>query len=440
MELKMTFSLDQFKKNGIMFRQDFGMKPSLDNARLYTLESKFNKGVGLKSAMNRLKERISIDYFNEIEASQTEARAFANVVFPAYRLLLPEVLMDDWLSIMGPHQKNRRDHSLHQPLTAFIVSELLGGGDPDKALEVDGKSLLSACADILCTSSQTAYLRDFFETIYPYGMPRNSFARKTWSEAIFYQTAITAALYHDIGYPWQFLNKVGANIDVVNKIGDRLSDISATSISEQISDRLLQYPFHGYSDIPQYASIAEWDKEVANLIEKASRETHGFPGALAFMWLNDYIRKFSGKLDLKQANIRFIQEWAAVGIMMHDMVWQYYGKSQTPDNPRYKLSMSTDPLSCLIAMADVLEEFSRPKANYSVFKKGIVTRFKYPCKRTKVIVKGRTLLIIYQYQNKREAVNQREVRVNEINNYFNPSKGYIDLSAIGVDDVICWVR
>jgi len=440
MELKLEFSLDQFKKNGISFRNTFGMKPSLDYFRLYELEGQFNKGIGLKIALGRLKERTPSDYYNEIEASQTEARTFANHVFPAYRLLLPEVLMDDWLSIMGPHQKNRRDHSLHQPLTAFIVSELLGGGDPEKALDVNGKSLLSLCAEILCKDKRTTYLRDFFENLYPYGLPRNVFARKTWAEAIFYQTAITAALYHDIGYPWQFVNKVKGNIDIINRIGANTVYKGSTGVSEQIRDRLLQYPFHEYSDIPQYASTAVWDKEVERLVDKAYRETHGFPGALAFTWLNDYVRKFSGSPDLKQANIRFVQEWASVGIMMHDMVWQYYGKNKTPDNPRYKLSMSTDPLSCLIAMADVLEEFSRPKAKYSVNKLDIVTSFNPSCNSTTVKVRGRKLFIIYKYPSRGEAVRQREDRMKEINSYFNPTNGYIDLSTIGIDKVVCKVK
>ena len=63
---------------------------------------------------------------------------------------------------------------------------------------------------------------------------------------------------------------------------------------------------------------------MTGLIEKGLRDSHGLPGALGFMCLNDKIRKFSQIPSLKEASYRLVLDWAAVGIMMHDMEGLYW--------------------------------------------------------------------------------------------------------------------
>ena len=438
----MDFSVTLFKQKGIQFPTTFKMRESLDFQKLYCLEHQFSeRGIKIGTVLKRLKKRTSVEYYNHIQAAQTETQKFAINAFPPYKLLLPDVLMDDWLSIMGPHQKNRRDHSLHQPLTAFIISELLGGGKVGQGLVMpSGRTLLEECTRMFLEMPGTKYLRDYFEELYKNKLPPEGYIRETWARAIFYHTAIIAAVFHDIGYPWQFLNKVGGNIELVNKEGVGMPASTGGSIMNYIENRLLVYPFYGYSDTPQCKPITPWNRDIVRHIDDAYKNTHGFPGALVFMYLNDAVRKFTGNNSIKQANNRFIQDWATVGIMMHDMVGRYYGKSKGPDHCRFRLSIDKDPLSCLIAMADILEEFGRPLARFSVTNQETITKFTYPCIATSVEIKDRTLEITYTYSSKGEKAKNEMWRKNEVEDYFRVPSGYIDLEAIGIERVTCVVK
>ncbi len=441
----MEFSFDLFRKNGIQFPTTFKMPESLDFRSIDRMEQVFSEeGTKIGTALRRLKKRTPDYYYNSILLAQTEAQNYSINSFPLYRLLLPDVLMDDWLSIICPHMKGKRDHSLHQPLTAYIVSELLRGGDDKKGLRLpSGKPLLDACAEMFLDKQGTKYLRDYYEVLYP-EMPPKGYIRNTWAKELFYQTSIIAALFHDIGYPWQFLNKVGSCTGIVNREGLLMEDSSGECIYNFIEKRLLAYPFYAYSATPQHSSTASWNLEVVKLIDEAYRKTHGFPGALAFMYLNDSIRKFAGNLSMKQADCRFIQDWAAVGIMMHDMVWRYYGKNMRPDQPRFRLSMDKDPLSCIIAMADVLEEFGRPSADFRADvnnDRGVCVSFNdSPCKKTIINVNASTLEITYQYNTIEDRIKYEKGRKDEIENYFKKPFGFIDLSAIGINKVLCDVK
>ena len=246
----MELSVNNFKKNGIRFSSVFSMRSSLDHQKLYEIGKIFSdNGVRIGTALRRLKCRTSADYYHHILAAQTVAMKYAIHSFPPYKLLLPDVLMDDWLSIMGPHQRWRRDHSLHQPLTAYIVSELFKGGKQGKGLVLSsGKSLLEECARMFLEMPGTGFLRNYYEDLYGKGLPPKGFIRDSWARAIFYQTAIIAALFHDIGYPWQFINKVGSHIDIINNGCVGSYDSMSKGIFDYIRDRLLIYPFYGYSD------------------------------------------------------------------------------------------------------------------------------------------------------------------------------------------------
>ena len=437
----MEFSVDLYLKRGIRFPSSFKMRESLDYRKLYVLEQQFSKnGVTIGTALKRLKSRTTVDYYNHILAAQTDAMRYAINVFPPYKLLLPDVLMDDWLSIIGPHQKGRRDHSLHQPLTAYIVSELLKGGDDGKGLVLSSKkSLLDECSRMFLEMPGTGYLHNYYKVLYPKGLPPDGYIRNTWAKEIFYHTAIVAAIFHDIGYPWQFMNKVGSSIELVNNGRVGAQEQTVKGIQEYIKGRLLTYPFYGYSDVPQQRNTVPWDRAVDSLIDSSYKRTHGFPGSLAFMYLNDAVRVFIGDHNINQAESRFIQDWAAVGIMMHDMVEQYYGQNNGPDQPRFKLYIEKDPLSCIIALADVLAEFGRPSAKFKVDNDSVKTRFDYPCEKTITEVRGNTLMITYKYSSRAARAQNEDWRKKEVESYFRFPSGFIDLSEIGIDRVTCEV-
>ena len=159
--------------------------------------------------------------------------------------------------------------------------------------------------------------------------------------------------------------------------------------------------------------------------------------------MNDKIRKFSQIPSLKEASYRLVLDWAAVGIMMHDMEGLYWDdkKKNNPKNPILRLSFDLDPLSSLISMADILEEFYRPaaqfKLNVTKTAQSVQLNYGFPCDKTEVYVKGKTLYIRYKYKESKDAALNRNRRIDEVNEYFNPSNGYVDLSSLGITGVDC---
>lgn len=437
----MTFNLDGFHEYQKPYPQVFNFKKTMSVSRYNELDKKFDGCVDKDEVFERLRDRMSGDYFNHAVKAQTSAISFSEYMFPAYKYLLPDVLMDDWLSIICPHKKGKRDHSLHQPLTAYIVAELLGVNDSSRAFVIDKQTLLSRCAHLLIDekNTHTAYLRQYFLNLYQREFPLKSKRMKEmWAERLFSQAAIMAALFHDIGYPWQFLYLLGKGPSNVELIANPVH--AAQQVINEIENRLLVYPFYGYSLSSKHLPVVSYRKELLLMIQDAIHKTHGFPGALAFTYLNDVVRDYPADLDFEGATCRFIQDWAAVAIMMHDMVRLYRSDDGEILHPQYKLRFDTDPLSCLIAMADILEEFGRPAASFKSYTHGTVTRYNYPCDSTIVDVNQSTLEIIYTYSNKSDAAQYRPIREKEVNAYFNSDNCFIDMKAIGLNNAHCVVN
>lgn len=446
----MVFSIDNFKQRNIALNAVFKMEGSLDMASLDNMRQgwKANDGVDYADALRIIGQRISIEYYNEIQAAQSRAIDFSKSLFPAYEFLLADVIYDDWMSIVDPHQKHKRDHSVHQPLTAFVVSELLGRGVAAQALQIDGQSLLTICTNKFLQADNTGYLRKYLNDLYPsidIEKMKTEQSRYMIAETLFYEASVMAALFHDIGYPWQYIKKVCSGIDFANETVNTGLSFSPEGLYEQIKDRLLIYPFYGYSASAMNHPTGRIKQEVLRNIEDAFTNTHGFPGALAFQQLNDVVRKFPMNIKYNDAIFRFMQDWAAVGILMHDMVWQYYGGwdghvvGRKPLNPQYRLSFDTDPLSCLIAMADIFEEFARPLARFNSYTRGVVTTFEYPCEKTEITVNGKTLYVKYTYSDKTLAAGNRNFRMKEVDDYFNDECGFVNLASIGIDKAVCEV-
>lgn len=437
----MLFDTDKYQKDGILFPKTFHTVYSLDKSKYYAKEQAYreNKGLSIDQTFDNLKKRTSSEYFNNVIGAQVEALSYSDYVFPAYRFLMPDALMEDWLAIIDPHCDNRkRDHSLHQPMTAFIVSRMLRDDNPQDLLTIGGMSLLDHCATILLNEEKTQYLRDYFAELYP------AIKKQSWSPIllrkfardIFYQVAVVSALFHDIGYPWQFANGIGKSLKIADYDQKNFKSRSVSIMMNAVSNRLLAFPFHGYSATSILHPTDNWTMKLQDSIESAFYNTHGFPGALAFTHLTDEIRKFPNELNLNDAVYQFIVDWASVGILMHDMPDQY-AKDGKVLNPQYRLSIDTDPLSCLIAMSDILEEFNRPKSSFSSDKDRVTIKYDSPCIATKINVVGDTLHITYLYENNVAATRNKKRREDEVFVYFNPNSGYIDLSAIGINKVEC---
>lgn len=445
--MKMDFSFDIYQDPGRVINyldKHLSFLPP-DRAQ-YTemLNKQKDDGFTFDRTLEELEKRTTDEYYRKVEAAQTHARRYARKVFPAYEFIMPDAVTDDWLSAMDWHKKYpTRDHSLHQTLTAYIVSTLLGNGDPSKGLMLSEEdSLLSRCAKQMLEGQKMTYLRDYLKDIdLDYEAHKNDYGY-SWAVEVFYETALLAAQFHDIGYPWQFINTIANELKTASyeKVSGILLD--AVKAYDYVKDRLLIYPFFGYQEQDIKGKNNEKTDKAKSLLEKGTKKTHGLPGALGFMCLNDTIRKYGMTThDFNEATNILILDWAAVGIMMHDMPGVYWGKSTEtgePEEPILRLDFETDPLSCIISMADILEEFERPLAFFDEKEDGdtrVKVGYRFFCKGSRIEMDGGRLKFIYYYGSEEERKDNNKRRVNEVNEYLNPINGYIDLSSWGIIDV-----
>ena len=202
----------------------------------------------------------------------------------------------------------------------------------------------------------------------------------------------------------------------------------------------MEYPLYGYDDVAVNNPGENQKDQAIALIEKGLMKTHGMPGALGFMCLNDSIREY-GKTDpYYDASFRLILDWAAVGIMMHDMKGLYWGKSDQPETPILRIDFEKDPLSCLVALADILEEFHRPSAEFDLNNKGekdeyVSVKYGFTCKGSEIDMDGDLLKVTYHYGSQEAADNCLKDREKEVEEYLKPPYGYLDLSSWGITDV-----
>ena len=433
----MKFDYNDFARSTDFFPRYFNILWSVNKDSYLRLEKECDiKGIGVSAALDSAMRRMPKNYFFKINSAQLEAISYSECVFPAYRFILPDALIDDWLSIMDPHKEHCRDHSLHQPLTAYIVAKLLGYGDPAKAYMLKNGDLLTICTRYLLSSPKTVYLREYFKSLYPDYKKIPKGIHFKLAQDIFYETAIISALFHDIGYPWQYIERLNESIPATDFRLPTDIHIQPKDILDVIENRLLIYPFYGYSLNSKNHPISTWKKNLLMLFDRCLHKTHGFPGSLAFIHLQDKIRLFPTDFSFNEAVCRFIYDWAAVGILMHDMPKIYKGKGTKPENAFLRTSFEADPLSSLIATADILEEFHRPSAVFKDDKNNIKVDFDYPCKQTIMELKNDTLQISYVYIDDAQAAKNKRFRTSEMDDYFNPTRGFIDISSLGIKKVV----
>lgn len=437
----MNFSYKNFLKvyNGrtFLFRQIFTPIRSVSPFAMAKMEDECRK-FSTKKAFQELRKRLSRDYFYKLYPAQCASMSYSRSAFPPYRYILPDVLADDWLALVDYHKDFCRDHSFHQPLSAYIVHEILGGGDEKKALRIKGESILTRAADNLVSGTKTEYLRQYLSQIMPNSklLDKDNIARQLWKD-LFYETAITAALFHDTGYPWQYVGRLRGSIGK-NDFNLPVEDLNAKHIYDTFRSRLVMYPLHGYAN-PLYNSPGGWQKRIYGLIKDAVDKTHGFPGALGFLYLNDLVRKSPSSRGEEMAI--YCIDWAAMGIMMHDMVKIYQGGDKSfPKNPFLRIDFEKDPLSCIIAMADVLEDFYRPTATFGPVDgsdTSVNIDYDVASKETDLDVKGDKMVITYHFGNGLTANAQSRFKQGEIRDYFDSSTGYIDIASLGLSQVKC---
>ena len=415
----------------------------VQRSRYEALESTHAKnGNDVSTAFRELRRRVSGDYYHQVYPLQARALDYSQISFPAYRFILPEVLADDWLAVVDWH-KFQRDHALHQPLTAYVVQKLLrDSGDPDELFRLsDGRSLLDACVDELLSWDKTLYLREFLletgvQESEVWLDEHNPACRMLW-KSLFAEAAFLAAMFHDMGYPWQYVHLLSNRLEHAGYQSD-----SPTSDAERIvsafGSRLLYCPLNGYRVLDRNAP-SNWQQQLLDMTSKALRKTHGFPGAIGFLYLNDVLRDYPA--DSTHPIRQFCVEWAAMAIMMHDMGGIYWGNetSTRPDNSHMRINFEVDPLSCIVALADVIQDFSRPVAAFLNGSQSVDVSYQHGCDSVRLETNekspGSAMKIIYEFQEPQQRATKLNWLPKEHMEYFDQSDGYIDLSSIGIHAV-----
>lgn len=380
----------------------------------------------IDSTFIELKKRMSANYYHKVFLAQTNAMDYASYRFPAYSQIMADDLADDWLATVDFHKKFARDHSLHQPLTAYIVGKLLGYGDPKRSMRIPASpgNLLDFCTQSVFSSAD--YLLEYARNK---GLPTSLTqisSRLSYSfwQKLFYESAIMAALFHDIGYPWQYVGRVGHSLGkIVFPLSPMYSDTEA--ILRHYGDHLFMLPFRRYqrttTDLPLYVSEEEHE------IVKKAIGTHGFPGAIAFLSLNEAVRKCPLPVESIPQLISY--EWASMGIVMHDMV------DISKEFPSLRLDFKKDPLSSIVSMADYLEEFCRPSVHFSPNTNSSLIRYDYACSKVLVRSEQRVLHISMNYRSPGSRAIAKKIKREETDHYFAQGTGYVDMSSLGFDDV-----
>ena len=209
--MNMVFTYDDFRDH---YLQGGALMPTVPLNLLTTIDQvKFERAMEkqgiekrIRTTFNELESRLGGNYFSEFERVQTRAKEYGAFVFPAYKMLFLDIACEDWLSLVDFHKEFSRDHSVHQPLTAYIVCKLLGGGNPAKSFQIGGVSILDSALDVIIGGADSQYLRDRL-AYYDAGSRLLQGDRDLW-RLVFYQTAIITAMYHDLGYPWQFIERM----------------------------------------------------------------------------------------------------------------------------------------------------------------------------------------------------------------------------------------
>lgn len=442
----MKFDLIDFCDNKHAYPDTYRSDESLDKEKYHSLQNTIDKECDrVNNTFENLKARFTTDYFFRTYAAQTKALEFAEKVFPAYRFIFPEDAADDWLSIVGWIKKYpTRDHSLHQPLSAYIVQKLLGFGEYDDSFLTPKGRLLKYCVDSIHSGGKTDYLLAYISEKCPFYNEMSSEEQKEWIKDVFYEACVISALFHDLGYPWQFIRNLSKKTLINNKILVSNIEIDKDAIFELVKNRLILYPFVGYNQ-EKKKTIRQED---LSLLYESLTSTHGAPGGIAFIGLNE---EFSNRnISTRQVlTYMLIIDWASIGILMHDMPDLHKVKDKETDkvtiNKELQLSFDKDPLSSIVAMADLLEEFERPQAFFhDQDDENVQLSYNTSCVASEILTeededdKDKKIMVVrYWYEDKLKLKEQAEFKDKEVKKYLDGPDAFIDIRSLGYYSAIC---
>ena len=439
-----------------------------------------HKKKSILDALNEIEKRSDNKYAKKLLPLARYSLAYATDVFPIFDLLYAEVIAEDWLGMVGWH-KFQRDHLIHQPLTAYTVLKMLRGWNGEKGEEhlmIGGQSLLDHCVDAVLFNEECypfrQYLRDmylqkcnskkkFADTLFPepeevYGangeydenlrnQKRNQNPKYQLWRMLFIETAFVAAMFHDIGYPWEYIQRLSKALSQAKTkfvLHHNGSDIAPRDFQH----RLLYLVLNGY----QYMEMGQplqWENDVEKRIEDGLDETHGLPGALTFLLLNDIFRDYPKDKSHTWHLRQFVIEWASVAICMHDLSRIYRGKDShgkdrkaglCPERPSMRVSFDKDPLSSILCLADFIQDFERHSASHTKHKDGSnYLKFEQDCDKVSLKIDNNKATIDFHFTNDASRKYKEHYIKQEREELFFTTTGYLDFSSCGINefDVRC---
>jgi len=250
---------------------------------------KLRRNGSLELPIDDLRARMTADQFANTISAVSLTLNNAMTFFPAYRFFISDFLKAEWLALVN-WEGFHRDHIVHQSLTAYIGMSLL-----KKLKFQDGDTLLDKCVNVFLSPDNFfyQYLEQQKSTVAQQYLNLNNLAvHELWKD-IFQDIFFLAAIFHDMGYPWKFVNIIHDKLGTHSPLDDP-SGQGADWITERYKTRLLFAPFHGYStSMP--IDPANWHDNLIELVRISLTKTHGFPGAISFLHLNDILRKHPSK-------------------------------------------------------------------------------------------------------------------------------------------------
>jgi hypothetical protein len=303
-----------------------------------------------------------------------------------------------------------------------------------------GTTLLSTCIDQLLKFQETFYIKDFLIACgLPHSSPwldeRSPFRSSLW-KSLFVETAYLAAVFHDLGYPWQYLGLLSSKIE--HAITPGMSNpTAADAVLATFRKRLLYTAMSGYRQTGP-TTPATWSIRLLEQTRDALALTHGFPGALSFLFLNDRIRTFPTPAPNPIREL--CVEWAATAIMMHDMGKIYWGEEGrekgVPEKPHLRVQTHVDPLSALITLADKLQDFERPEVEFSSDFSTVNLKYDVSCDESSIEINPAGNALISYKMSAPAALAVKKSRLHrECEETFGTRYGYLDLRSWGIRKV-----
>lgn len=413
----------------------------------------------------QLEQFLPDDEIRRQKSSLFITQKYATGLFPGFGFIAREIAQEEWLSLMDTHKAFHRDHIFHQTQVAIIVNELLSDIvfekdgllvqnilDENPEIISDGQiSLLDLIAyQLYQNASKKGYFSDFMVALKsqsPFLDIRNNgiVAFNLW-RYIARTAAITAALYHDMGYPFQFINRIEQELDPLTN--NRSLKKARTDITFRLfQSRLFMRALAGYRTFDCVTRSDEIDR-IRDIQAEAMANTHGLPGAISFLSIHDSLEDYS-RIGENKIN-SLIKEISATAILMHDMQ-KIYGAPVK--NPHLRLSFKKDPVSFVVTLADQLQEYGRSSLvseNGKQPEGRIHLGIEHLCCGTRITIIEDFLTIIYQFcgqkspppsssKKKRiaaerlrlrtlKAQEEKKERFNKtlMEEYWDPNKGFMD--------------